>query len=534
MDHRKARPPVSARQIVVQNDDLNKLGSWPVKGPIRKVSAVRTDMCWFDLMYTGFMNKIIVIVALAISLLTKPAKAQADQHERFDYFAANREMIRNGVQAVLMCNGLFTSERSIEQVFEQELAYVRDRVGTVDGGDYLIDWQRRAVAVGGGESGPVMRAAFRDGIGAVILAPDQDFDDIEALPQIKQPAPATDPSAIAWPNGDLVTIEPLPMQVDGGLLQAVSDWAFDRASPEQVTLSLIVVYNGQIVHERYAPGVTVDTKTRTWSTAKSIAVTLIGMLVDRGLMSLDAPLDIAWLPELRSSETDPRRSITLRHVLQMSSGLDPVDSFGMEYATGSGLAYWAGASSVNGARRRGLVREPGSYWDYENYDTLLAVHAMRQSLGSIDRYHAFPQTALFQRIGMRNTLVSTDRFGDFIFSSQVYTNARDLARFGLLYLNDGMWNGERLLSEDWIQFVRTPAPSTKERGRFYGGQWWLVPDSRDDVPRDAYSTAGNRGQYVVVVPSHDVVIVRRGLDFGRQGFSQWDLTREVLKAIDHE
>jgi CubicO group peptidase (beta-lactamase class C family) len=132
---------------------------------------------------------------------------------------------------------------------------------------------------------------------------------------------------------------------------------------------------------------------------------------------------------------------------------------------------------------------------------------------------------------MRNTLLSVDRFGDFIMSSQVYTNARDLARMGLLYLEGGVWDGERLLSEKWIDFVRTPAPATAERGNEYGGQWWLVPDNRNDVPKSAYSTAGNRGQFTIVVPTHNLVIVRRGLDYGRQGFNRWDLTREVLKAI---
>jgi CubicO group peptidase (beta-lactamase class C family) len=132
---------------------------------------------------------------------------------------------------------------------------------------------------------------------------------------------------------------------------------------------------------------------------------------------------------------------------------------------------------------------------------------------------------------MRNTLVSADRFGDFVLSSQVYTNARDLARFGLLYLNGGVWNGERLISQQWIDFVRTPAPATAKGMRDYGGQWWLVPAGRDDVPADAYATAGNRGQYLIVVPSHRLVIVRRGLDFGRQGFDRWDLVREVLEAF---
>ena len=93
-----------------------------------------------------------------------------------------------------------------------------------------------------------------------------------------------------------------------------------------------------------------------------------------------------------------------------------------------------------------------------------------------------------------------------------------------------MWNGERIISAKWIASTRTPAPATAQSGNQYGAQWWLVPDSRTDVPKDAFSTNGNRGQFTVVVPSHDLVIVRRGLDYGRQGFSQWDLTREVLKA----
>jgi CubicO group peptidase (beta-lactamase class C family) len=456
----------------------------------------------------------------------------AQQQETYDYARFNRDLIRHGVQAVLMCNGLFTSNRTLEQVFEQELAYLPQPIGTARGGNYKIDWDRKAVAIGVPGGTPVMRAVFRKGIGCVVLAPDQTFEDIESLPVLDMPPPDGDPVTIPWPDGDLIEEQALPSGVDAAALQAASDWAFDRESPEQVTLSLLVVHKGQIVHERYAPVVDMHTRTRTWSTAKSIAVTLIGMLVDEGKLALDEPLGFEWLPKHPSPETDPRVEITLRHVLNMSSGLYPVDSYGMEYASGSGLAYWAGASSVQGALNRGLVRKPGSVWDYENYDTILGVLAMKKALGDEKTYHEFPRKALLDRIGMRNTLLSTDRFGDFILSSQVYTNARDLARFGLLYLNNGMWNGERLLSEEWIEFVRTPAPSTAERGNFYGGQWWLVPDDRNDVPKDAYSTAGNRGQYAIVVPSHDLVIVRRGLDFGRQGFDRWDLTREVVKAFE--
>jgi CubicO group peptidase (beta-lactamase class C family) len=472
-------------------------------------------------------------LALVLSGLFCPlaVTAQTPQRETFDTWAPQKEMIQRGLQAVLMCNGLFTSERTLEQVFEQELAYVREPVGTAGGGDYEVDRDRRGVAVGTAGPVPVMRAAFREGIGCVVLSPDQTFDDIGSLPELDLPPPPGDPARTPWPMGDLVADEPLPAHVDQGALQAASDWAFERDTPEQVTLSLLVVHDGRIVHERYAPGVDMHTRTRTWSTAKSIAATLLGMLVDDGRLSLDEPLGLEWAPRAAAPEADPRHAITLRHLLNMSSGLYPVDN-GLEYATGSGLAYWAGASSVRGALARGLVRAPGTAWDYENYETLTAVHAMKRALGDERAYLEFPRRALLDRLGMRSTLLSTDRFGDFVLSSQVYTNARDLARFGLLYQQGGMWGGERLISEAWIDFVRTPAPATADRGDFYGGHWWLVPNDRTDVPADAYSTAGNRGQYVIVVPSHDLVIVRRGLDWGRQGFDRWDLTREVLKALD--
>jgi CubicO group peptidase (beta-lactamase class C family) len=475
-------------------------------------------------------NRIFGLVAVYGLALSAAPLAQR-QGAGYDYWRAQRATIERGEQAIFMCNGLFTSNRTIEQVFAQELKYLRQPSGTPAGGDYTIDRERRAVAIGKDDGVPVMRAVFREGLGCIVLAPDQTLEDIDKLPQLRVPPPPGDPARTPWPDGDLVKEQPLPANIDAAALKAASDWTFERESPEQITLSLLVVHRGRIIHERYAPGVDMTTRTRTWSTAKSIAATLFGILADEGKMSLDKPLGFTWVPQPRGSVKDPRSAITLRHVLNMSSGLETVDNGGLEYATGSGMSYWAGASSVEGARNRGLIREPGTSWDYENYDTLLAVYAMKQAIGDPQAYLAFPRKALLDRIGMRNTLLSTDRFGDFILSSQVYTNARDLARLGLLYLQGGEWNGQRLLSKAWIDFVRTPAPATAQSGNEYGGHWWLVPDNRTDVPKDAYSTAGNRGQYAVVVPSHDLVIVRRGLDYGRQGFNQWDLVREVIKAV---
>jgi CubicO group peptidase (beta-lactamase class C family) len=475
------------------------------------------------------MTSRALLILLIASCLT--SFAQAQKPPQYDYFQANRTMIRNGVQSMLMCNGLFTSQRSLQQVFDQELAYLTGRLGTPDKENFTIDTKLKTVAVGGNDAGPIVRTAFREGIGCVVLGPEQSFTDIDKLPQLTNPPLSGEPANTPWPMGNKTDISPPPTDIDARALQAASNWTFDRETSEQDTLSLLVVHKGKIIHERYAPGIDMNTRTRTWSTAKSIAVSLIGMLVEQDKMTLDESLAIDWLPKHLSPEKDPRHAITLRHVLNMSSGLDPVDSFNMEYATGSGLAYWAGSSSVEGARRRGLIREPGTVWDYENYDTLLAVYAMKQALADEKTYHEFPRKALLDKLGMRNTLISTDRFGDFIFSSQVYTNARDLARFGMLYAQNGIWNGERLISKEWIQFIRTPAPASAPYNYFYGGQWWLVPSNRKDVPADAYSTAGNRGQYVIIVPSHELVIVRRGLDFGKQGFNRWDLTREILKAV---
>jgi CubicO group peptidase (beta-lactamase class C family) len=438
----------------------------------------------------------------------------------------------------MLCNGLFVSARPVERIYEEELKL--NHMPVLPPGEVTIDRERRGVQVGGDNALgiPAMRAAYREGLGCIVLAPDQDFADVDDLPQLTMPPPAGDAAELPWPDGDRVKGGPLPPGVDAAALEAAWAWASDRKThgqPSQITSSLLVVYDGEIVLERYAPGVDMTTRTRTWSTAKSIAATLIGIAVADGRLELDAPLPFdEWGTgsDAEPSTGDPRRAITLRHVLNMSSGLYPVDNRQCA-VIGSCLSYFAGASSVDGALDRGLVHAPGTHWDYENYDTILAVHALETALGSERAYLEFPRRALLDRIGMRSTLPGVDRFGDFVMSSQVYTNARDLARLGLLYLDRGEWNGEQILPESWIDFVRTPAPATVGEGSFYGGQFWLVPDDRTDIPADAYATAGNRGQYTVIVPSFDLVIVRRGLDWlpGRHPFSRWDLTREVLRAF---
>lgn len=507
----------------------------------------------------------MTVLALA-ALLLLPSAAPLVAQEGSAYHRANRDLLRQGRHALTVCNGLFLSGRSLDQLYAGELqrfdAPPRERT--------RVDREAETVAVepeAGGDA-PTMRAALRPGLGCVVMAPGQTFADTAGLPALQtEPFPG-DADTIPWPTGDRLEREPLPegtapAGVDGAALEAAGEWTFDRTAhgghEGQVTLSLLVVHDGDLVYERYAEGVDRDTRTRTWSAAKSIASTLIGIARDRGLLELDEPLPVDWVPdelaEYRSRAAadfpmieqdrlppegweppaDPRERITLRHVLHMSSGLHPVDN---EFWSGIGspLSYFAGWSSARGARNRGLMREPGAVWDYENYDTLLGLLALRSALGDRRTYLRFPRRALFREIGMRSTVPGVDRFGDFVMSSQVYTNARDLARLGLLYLDRGAWEGRRVLPASWVDFVRTPAPATGEFGRFYGGQWWLVPDERTDLPQDAYTAAGSGGQYVVAVPSRDLVVVRRGLDHGggteaAPPFSVWDMLGRVLEAF---
>lgn len=308
--------------------------------------------------------------ALALLASALPAAA-AESH--LPYLDGPRAMIQRGVQAVLLCNGVFTSERPLKAVFREELAYLKAPPGSPatvgepsdPSAQVVIDQQS-------------VSARYQPGIGCVVLPPDASPEEAAPLPALPEVAEATANDALPWPKGDLNAVaEPGP-EVDQAALAAASAWAFERPTAEQNTTALLILHRGKIIHERYAEGFDQDMRTRTWSRAKSLAVTLIGLLVAEGKLALDDPLPLGWgLGRALNPEADPRRAITLRHTLHMSSGLYPVDSWGGEYAIGSGLAYWAGASSQVGAQDRGLVRTPGAVWDYENYDTLLAVGAMK-------------------------------------------------------------------------------------------------------------------------------------------------------------
>lgn len=284
------------------------------------------------------------------------------------------------------------------------------------------------------------------------------------------------------------------------------------------TTALIIVERGSIVGELYRSDFEMLVPQRTWSVAKSIAATLVGAAVYRG------EADVSKSAGLGEVERDPRSEITIDQALRMASG---------RYSDTSGNRtdplYFGGATVDEVAVDWPLINEPGSTYRYANNDTLAAVQSIEHTFAD------HPPASLFEALGMTHTVAETDWQGNYILSSQVWSTARDLARLGQLYLNDGVLpDGTRILPEGWVEYVSTPSGPQPGGALGYGAGWWLF-NSSEGVPSDTIAAQGNRGQYIVVVPSRDVVIVRRGEDpAGGSGFEIVAFTRDVLAALAAE
>ena len=304
-----------------------------------------------------------------------------------------------------------------------------------------------------------------------------------------------DLDARPWPLGDKDARWPIPRAMT----------PFDRAATTMEvfggrTSSVLIVKNGKISVERYWLGHARHTAQRTFSVAKSLAATLIGHAAYQGRIDVTKPAMIAeW-----QAPGDPRAAITTEQLLRMASGLTS-DTAGNR----SDAIYMGGASVRQWTTQWPLLNPPNTRYRYANNDTLLAVLSLKAAQAKAGA--ALDPAEFFDRLGMTRTYVEHDKDGDFILSSQVWTTARDLARLGLLYQNDGLWEGKRLLPENWRTFVTT-ASGPQPAGAFgYGAGFWLLNKS-GGIPADAFGAFGNRGQYLVVIPSRQLVIVRQGYD----------------------
>lgn len=341
--------------------------------------------------------------------------------------------------------------------------------------------------------------------------------------------PATRPGPVGadarpWPLGDS-GIAPAP----GAALAATVDRAFDRTSngAGSETVGVIVLHRGQVVAERYAEGFGPFVSNRTWSVAKSLAGAVIGHAQHRGILDIARP---AFVPEWGCCpgpgevSRDPRTQISIDHLLRMTSGLHS-DTAGNR----TDALYFGGATVTGQAGSWPRIALPGTRYRYANNDTVLAVRALRAHLDDDAAYARLP-SELFSKLGMRHTVAETDWEGNFILSSQVWSTARDLARFGLFIAADGVWNGERLLPEGWMRESLMPLGAQPANGPGYGRTLWLFgPDQ--GLPAGSYAAQGNRGQYIMVIPSRQIVVVRRGEDPAGARFDIAKFAGDVLKAL---
>lgn len=416
-------------------------------------------------------------------------------------------------RAVAICSGLWSGNQTMD-LLEGNILSPTTSTRTD------IDPVRKTVAVAYSADMPPRIAVWRNVLGCAQLPVGAALEDARHLPQVAAGIRAPDLDSQPWPMGDQNATANLPPERRAALEKVIGS-AFDPQSYGGKTWGVVVVENGKIIGERYAPGFGVHVGHQTHSAAKSFAASLVGIATKQ------YGLDIKAAPALRewSGAGDPRRRITVENLLHMASGL---------YGEGGGspltTIYFQGGTVAGLAATNVLHTLPGQRFFYNPPDTMLAMRAVRQAMGNDERFLLFPYQQLFWKVGMTRTVSMSDWNGDFLMSGQTYSTARDFARFGLLYLADGVWNGERILPEGWAKYVATPAPPQPAgNGPGYGAQFWLY-GGREGLPADAFGASGGLGQWAILIPSRSMVVVRRGID-GSPGFRIEKFTADVIAAV---
>ncbi len=395
----------------------------------------------------------------------------------------------NGYAAKITCSSVFVCGRTLADLQQRELADFPYNISTV-----RVNWQDSSA-----ESAVLgffrRKAVYRKGLGATLLSTVSEGELKSQLFRLALP-PALNQDSINWPQGNRLAGSPLA--------------SLDTLQPDKATRALVVVYKGRIVAERYAQGFSVQTKQLGWSMTKGIENALLGILLKEKNRSVDMPAPVdQW-------KMDERKKISLADLMHMSSGL--------HYASSA-----AGPSDLTDmlfmqpdmprfALKAKMDHAPGQVFHYSDATANILSYVERKWIGD-SAYYRFPYEKLFYKIGMNSAVLEVDAGGNFVGSSYCYASARDWARFGLLYLNNGTWNGERILPEGWVRFTCAPGTALNEEKKGeYGALWWLNAPGKNGlrkyphVPADGFSCQGYEGQFIWVIPSRQLVVVRLALD----------------------
>jgi CubicO group peptidase (beta-lactamase class C family) len=431
------------------------------------------------------------------------------------WFAWPRLPIITAFAAKGMCSSIFLADKSPERVAEEDLSFFPIRLAKckIDYGEKSVTAKVLGLAK--------RKAVYREGLGSVIVL-DKSEEELMAE-SFSIPDPGYNQDTIPWPLGDVLP-DKLPEGVDYERLHAILDEAVDKAGEEpfKKTLGVAVVYKEALIGENYLEGYDAWTKFHGWSMTKTVTGAMAGALVGEGRLDMTAT---TGLPEWSG---DDRKKITIENILHMSSGLDWVENyFTISEATVMLMQSDDMFASVTAGA---LAYEPGSHWNYSSGDANLLSGLLRRAIGDKEEYLGYAYTRLFHRLGMLNTVVETDASGLFVASSYSYGSTRDWARFGLLFLNEGIFAGDTVLSPDWVQYMRTPAPASQGK---YAATFWLVEDDPEralvDVPEDVYFADGFLGQRVYIIPSKELVVVRMG--YSLSNFNVNDFLREILATL---
>ncbi len=324
-----------------------------------------------------------------------------------------------------------------------------------------------------------------------------------------------------WPVGDQV-INHMHGNVDYETLANAYDKAFSNEIPYLGTRALLVVHEGELIAEDYADGFNVNTRLLSWSMAKSFTNAMVGILSKEGKIDINDPIMMpGW-------EKDEHAKITWNNMMHMASGLEWEENYGNESDVNVMLHKVGDFGSYTANKK--VVAAPETVWNYSSGSTNLVSLAIRNLFDNDEAYLNFPYDELFSKINIKSAVFETDASGTFVGSSYIYATARDFARFGLLYLNDGIWEGERILPEGWVDYTVTPA---KASNGVYGSYFWLNAsgEKMPDAPKDTYFCQGHDGQWIIMVPSKDLVVVRLGYS-DKSEFSNNQMMKDILAAFE--
>jgi CubicO group peptidase (beta-lactamase class C family) len=405
----------------------------------------------------------------------------------------------------IMCSAVFVTGLDPDFAAENVGYFTSPYAERAKVGKPVIDRAAKAVHVGL-PNGLTLTAKYLGSQGCVTLPAGQ--SSVSFIPvQVKSKLP--DPSTQPWPMGDLLPKGSFPAELDVNKVKQAVDAAFE--SPAEMTAAFVVTWRGRLIGERYGQGITERTPLESWSMGKSVTATLLGILIKEGVY--------------------PRAKIRIADLLNMSSGLrikapqdpdyDPKGTYPDHV-----YLYTGRINAFHYAATRPLQWPPGVVGRYHNTDPVLINYLIRLAVERRrEEYLSFPQRVLFDKIGIRTMVIETDPFGNFLTQGYEFMSARDWARLGNLYLQDGVWNGKRILPEGFVKFVSTLAPAWKADNRpIYGGFFWINGEGTLPVPKEAYHMSGAGGQSALIIPSHELVVVRlghyKGSTAGSTGFKK--------------